>query len=269
MKKIHIIAAAITVLVIIAGLFIYFKRQPAQAQGSPAVVSVDIAEAENAVIAGDLVKAKQLYQQARESADDPEKGEALRVKVEDLNTKILFSPAITGECAVDYQVQAGDALAKIARKFNTTVGLIKRINSLSSDNIKLNQKLKVNTCKFSVVVDKSQNLLFLKSGDEVVKTYLVSTGANNSTPVGKFTIVNKLENPTWYKSGAVIPANSADNILGSRWMGFDLKGYGIHGTTIPQDLGKQVTAGCVRMRNEEVDELYDIIPAGAEVVIVD
>ncbi len=52
-------------------------------------------------------------------------------------------------------------------------------------------------------------------------------------------------------------------------MGFDLEGYGIHGTTESQSIGKQVTAGCIRMYNGDVQELYDIMPVGAEVIIID
>ena len=58
-------------------------------------------------------------------------------------------------------------------------------------------------------------------------------------------------------------------VLGTRWMGFDITGYGIHGTTEPDKIGQQVTAGCVRMRNEEVEELYTLIPVGTEVTIQD
>ncbi|MBU2222104.1 MAG: L,D-transpeptidase, partial [Candidatus Omnitrophica bacterium] len=131
------------------------------------------------------------------------------------------------------------------------------------------RKIKVWTAPFSIVVDKSQNTLLLKTGEEVFKTYMASTGANNSTPVGIFKIVNKLPNPTWYKAGAVVPPGSPENVLGSRWLGFDLAGYGIHGTVEPESLGKQVTQGCVRLANPEVEELYTIVPVGAEVTIVD
>ena len=169
-------------------------------------------------------------------------------------------------------------MIKIARKFGTTVNLIKRSNNLSSDTIRLGQKLKINTCKFSIVVDKSQNLLFLKKKDEVIKTYSVSTGKDNSTPTGTFYINrDKLINPTWYKTGAIIPPDSPENILGSRWMGLggvddggvEIEGYGIHGTTKPNELGRQITLGCVRMKNEEVEIVYDIVPVGTEVIIID
>jgi lipoprotein-anchoring transpeptidase ErfK/SrfK len=87
--------------------------------------------------------------------------------------------------------------------------------------------------------------------------------------VGAFKILVKLENPVWYKAGAVIPPESPDNVLGTRWMGFDLEGYGIHGTVDPDKIGQQVTSGCIRMRNEEVEELYKIVPRGTPVTVVD
>ncbi|MGE5197528.1 MAG: L,D-transpeptidase, partial [Deltaproteobacteria bacterium] len=84
-----------------------------------------------------------------------------------------------------------------------------------------------------------------------------------------FKIINKLANPTWFKAGAIVPADSPENVLGTRWLGFDLAGYGIHGTKDPQSLGKQVTQGCVRLSNSEVEELYTIVPEGTEVTIID
>jgi len=52
-------------------------------------------------------------------------------------------------------------------------------------------------------------------------------------------------------------------------MGFDLESYGIHGTNKPEELGLQITLGCVRMRNGDVEEVFDIVPTGTEVLIVD
>jgi len=67
----------------------------------------------------------------------------------------------------------------------------------------------------------------------------------------------------------VVPPESPQNVLGTRWLGFDLQGYGIHGTVEPETIGQQVTAGCVRMVNEQVEELYTIVPIGTKVKIVD
>lgn len=225
-------------------------------------------EAQINFLKNDLLKAKEFYKEAILNLKNAEKLKEIQKKLEEINIKILFSPMLD-ECSIKYVVKSNDALVKIAKKFNTTVNLIKRANNLKSDVIRPGQELKVNTCKFSLVVDKSQNLLFLKRKGELIKTYLVSTGKNNSTPTGKFKIVNKLINPTWFKTGAVIPADSPENILGSRWMGLDIKGYGIHGTNKPDKLGRQITMGCIRMNNKDVEELFDIIPLGTEVTIVD
>ena len=72
-----------------------------------------------------------------------------------------------------------------------------------------------------------------------------------------------------FKAGAVVSADSPENVLGTRWLGLDVSGYGIHGTVEPQSLGKQVTQGCVRMANNEVEELYTYIPVGTEVTVTD
>ncbi len=189
-------------------------------------------------------------------------------KVEELNIKLLFSPVLTKE-SVMYEIKPGDNLYKIAKQYGTTVELIKISNALKSDRIDVGKKIKVWSQPFNIYVSKSQNILLLKSGDEVLKTYTVATGLNNSTPVGTFKITTKLANPTWFKAGAVVPPGSPENILGTRWLGLDVPSYGIHGTTDPSTLGQQVTAGCVRMANPDVEELYTIVPQGTEVVIVD
>ncbi len=217
---------------------------------------------------GNLFAAKSMYQQMINDFPNSRQVINWQKKVEEINIRLLFSPVLTPK-SVLYEIKPGDTLAKIAREFKTTPDLIKKSNRLSDDKIAPGRKIKVWAAPFSIVVDKSQNTLILKTDEEVIKTYVVSTGKNNSTPVGTFKIVNKLANPTWFKTGAVIPSGSSENILGSRWLGFDLAGYGIHGTTEPQNLGKQVTQGCVRMANSDVEELYTLIPVGTEVTIVD
>ena len=216
---------------------------------------------------GNLVEARDLFEKLVSDFPNSADVSDWQDKIWDINIKLLFSPTIT-DSDINYEIKRGDSLVKIAKKHNTTVELLKKSNNLSSNVIIAGRRLKVRTKPFNIVIDKSQNRLILKSNDEVIKVYTVSTGINNSTPVGTFKIVNKLVNPSWYKAGAVVPAESPDNILGSRWMGFDLKGYGIHGTVDPGSLGQQVTQGCVRMSNSDVEELFSIVPTKTEVTIV-
>ena len=217
---------------------------------------------------GNLLEAKLLYQKLVN--DFPGSCDVIdwQKKAENINIKLLFSPIITPK-SVSYSIKPGDTLNKIAREYKTTPELIMKSNNISGSLIIPGRKIKVWNSLFTILVDKSQNVLMLKSDEEIFKTYIVSTGKNNCTPVGTFKIVNKLLNPTWFKAGAVVSPESPENVLGTRWMGFDLSGYGIHGTTQPQELGKQVTQGCVRLSNSDVQELYSIVPVGTEVTIIE
>ena len=269
MRRQIVLGIIVGVVIIVLLSTLYFLRRGKEKErftGPPPRALIE--EGKTAWGEGNLLEAKKDLKQALEMLDNPQMIEKTKKNIEDINMKILFSPFIDA-CSIEYVVQPKDALVKIAKKYGTTVALIKRVNNLTSDIIWPDQKLKVNTCAFSIVVDKSQNLLFLKRGEEIIKTYVVATGKNNGTPVGSFKIINKLIDPTWFKVGAVIPPDSPENILGSRWLGLDIQGYGIHGTTEPDALGKQVTLGCIRMKNEDVEEIYDIVPVGTEVVIVD
>lgn len=229
-----------------------------------------IQEAESYEASGNLLDALSRYNKAFEEVADPDILEEINSRIEDLNIKLLFSKTID-KSSIEYKVVSGDSLSKIAKKYNTTVELIKRSNSLNSDLIRIGQRLKLPNAKFSIFVDKSQNVLFLKRGMEILKTYRVATGANNSTPVGEYKIVTKLKDPVHYRRDikAVIGANNDKNLIGTRWMGFDIPSYGIHGHAVPEDLGKQVTKGCVRMLNNEVEELFIIVPRKTTVTIVD
>ena len=217
---------------------------------------------------GSELEAKLLYQKLVNNFPESPEVMGWQKKTEDINIKLLFSPVLTPKSII-YQIRPGDTLNKIAREHKTTTELIMKSNNINGALIIPGRKIKVWSVPFNILVDKSQNILLLKNNEEIIKTYSVSTGKNNCTPVGTFKIVNKLSNPTWFKAGAVVPPQSAENVLGTRWMGFDLAGYGIHGTSEPKELGKQVTQGCVRLSNADVEEIYSIVPVGTEVTVME
>ncbi|MBP7216139.1 MAG: L,D-transpeptidase family protein [Candidatus Omnitrophica bacterium] len=263
--------AALAVLAIIASVAMMIKKNNASvpsANTDNASLAVLLSQAKELEAKGNLLEAKAVYQKL--VTDFPNLNGVMewQKKTEELTVRSILSPAITAR-SISYEIKPGDTLGKIAREHKTTVELIQKTNSIPNDKISPGRKIKIWTAPFSIFVDKSQNSLLLKVDDEIVKSYIVSTGKDNSTPVGTFKITNKLMNPTWFKAGAVVPADSPENILGTRWLGFNIPGYGIHGTTEPQSLGQQATQGCVRMLNAEVEELYTLVPVGTEVTIVD
>ena len=224
---------------------------------------------------GEVYEAQQQYEEARtmyrtllEKFPESPLLTKTQERLGSVNVALLFSPIVTDLDAI-YEVKPGDSLAKIAKAHRTTVEFLRRANGIKGDLIRPGQKLKAPKGHFSIVVDKSQNQLLLTEDNQFIKSYTVATGKDNSTPVGTFKIINRLPNPVWYTQNAIVPPDSPDNILGTRWLGFDKQGYGIHGSVDPDAMGKQVTAGCVRMRNPEVEELFDIVPVGTDVTIVD
>ena len=227
-----------------------------------------LARAEGYFQKGELAKAKKTYQKIVKRYPDSEVGKKAEERLGETNIKLLFSP-FNMENSEIYKVKPGDNLFTIAKKFGTTVDLIKKSNNLESSAIYPEQRLKIPRAKFSILIDRSDNTLTLEADDKFLKKYLISTGKNNSTPLGEFKIVSKLMDPVWYFQGKAISPQSPSNILGSRWLGLSVEGYGIHGTSDPETLGKQITRGCIRMLNEDVEELYSIVPIGTKVIIQD
>ena len=215
-----------------------------------------------------LVEARSMYRMLLETFPNSPLIARTQARLGNVNVALLFSPVVTDLDAI-HQVRSGDTLGKIASASGTTVEFLRRANGLKGNVIRPSQKLKVPKGRFSIVVDKSQNQLLLTEDNQFIKTYPVATGKDNSSPVGTFKIVTRIPNPVWYKQGAVVPPDSTENILGTRWLGISKPGYGIHGSVDPSAIGTQVTAGCVRMSNSDVEELFDIVPVGTEVTIVD
>jgi lipoprotein-anchoring transpeptidase ErfK/SrfK len=271
-KKIVCAAAATLTLALLIGGCEAQKGSGSLQAGAQATTGLSLsslhAQAKEAEARGNLLTARSLYQQLMTDFANSSEVSSWQKKLDELNIKLLFSQVITPR-STSYEIKPGDTLTKIARDFKTTIDLLKKSNAITDDRIIPGKKIKVWTASFNILIDKSQNILLLKTDEDIIKTYMVATGINNSTPVGTFTITKKIINPTWFKPGAVIPAGSPENLLGTRWLGFDLAGYGIHGTNDPQTLGRQVTQGCVRMANRDVEELYTIIPEGTEVTIID
>lgn len=113
-----------------------------------------------------------------------------------------------------------------------------------------------------VVVSIPDRKLALIENDQIVRIYPVAVGAPVSpSPVGTFSIVNRVSNPTYYKTGKVVGPGST-NPVGTRWIGLSVKGYGIHGTDAPASIGFARSHGCIRLRNRDIEQLFERVRAG-------
>jgi lipoprotein-anchoring transpeptidase ErfK/SrfK len=127
-----------------------------------------------------------------------------------------------------------------------------------------------------IVIRRGSNLLTLYRGARYVRRFHVATGQSiYPTPLGDFHIVVRWKNPTWYpptqdawaKGLKPVPPGP-DNPLGTRWMGLDAPGVGIHGTDEPASIGYSRSHGCIRMLVPDAEWLFDHVTVGTPVFIV-
>lgn len=113
-----------------------------------------------------------------------------------------------------------------------------------------------NASEYDILIDLTESMLYLFKGNEVVKKYVIAQGRPSTpSPIGVWEIVSKARN---WGSG-----------FGTRWLGLNVPWgtYGIHGTNKPGSIGHRASQGCFRMRNKDVEELYDIVPYKTKVYV--
>ena len=190
---------------------------------------------------------------------------ALMPHLESLSQRIFFSPQ--PHYMEPYVIQPGDQLRKIAPAYQVPWEYLVRVNRIDPQKIRVGQKLKVIRGPFAAFVDLSHYELTIHAHGYFVKRYTVGIGKAGTTPIGKFVVKEKLVDPTYYgPDGNVIANDDPANPLGERWIDIG-DSYGIHGTIDPNSIGKSESRGCIRMLNEDVAEVYDLLDIGSEVVI--
>jgi len=127
-----------------------------------------------------------------------------------------------------------------------------------------------------IVIVRATNTLTLYDGSRVVRRFPVATGqAIYPTPAGLWHIMDKQQDPWWYpptydawaKGLKPVPPGPS-NPLGTRWMGLNAPGVGIHGTDAPTSIGYSASHGCIRMHVPDAEWLFERVSVGTPVVIL-
>jgi hypothetical protein len=197
----------------------------------------------------------------------------------------LFDVLVRGngapaETVLRHKVAAGEnvwALAKGPwRAAGATVspGFVLWVNGVSdARKLRVGQALKVPLEPLAVLVRKRSFELTILLGGAPVERFSVAVGADAKTPVGVFQVRDCLKNPDWYMNGKRIPYGSPGHIIGTRWIGLsgapEADGIGIHGTNDEASIGTAASLGCVRMKNAEVERVFEWLAAGTRVEIRD
>jgi LysM repeat protein len=239
---------------------------------SPAEVGNLLKAGRSALASGDLLTARAKLSAAFEAGLPPDELGAVRAELTRIAEETVFSQRATpGDPLVEmHTIRPGDSLAKIAGSHFVTADLLARINGIKNKNrIRAGQRIKVVKGPFHAVVTKGTFDLSVYVQDTFVHHFSVGLGADDGTPTGEWRVKSKLTNPTYYppRGGKIMAADDAENPLGERWIGLegisgDAQGqerYGIHGTIEPDSVGRAVSMGCIRLRNDDVEFLFDLL----------
>lgn len=223
----------------------------------------------DAIQRGELITARAYLSEAFSQIIEPSQAALLRAELTRLGNETIFSPRIFPDDPFieRYIIQPGDTLGKIAKAHKVSPDLLANINGIANKNlIRAGQTIKTIKGPFRVVVHKPTYSLDVYLDTTFVKHFKVGLGADGSTPSGQWRVATKLTNPTYYppRGGRIVSADDSENPLGERWIGLEgvggealgLHRYGIHGTIEPDTIGQSVSLGCIRMYNEDVEDLY-------------
>ncbi len=243
---------------------------------APPEVDRKLAQARSHLDADQLVEARTVYLALLAQPEAAAVRPLVEERLAEVNLQLVLTPRAMPE-KEEYAIRSGDSLKVLARRYGITQELIQRSNNVGDPNhIQVGDRLRLlNKPAFELVIRKQANDLLLTLGGGFFKRYRVGTGQYGRTPVGSFRISGKVENPPWWRpDGREIPFGDPENVLGTRWMALEAtgttlpaKGYGIHGSWDESGIGRQSSAGCIRMRNAEVEELYLLVPEGTPVRI--
>jgi lipoprotein-anchoring transpeptidase ErfK/SrfK len=129
----------------------------------------------------------------------------------------------------------------------------------------------------TIIIDTPKRFLYLVQEDGKAVRYGIGVGRPGFTWAGVKHITNKREWPDWRPPDEMLKrrpdlprymAGGPDNPLGARAMYLGSSLYRIHGSNEPWTIGTAVSSGCIRMRNEDVIDLYGRVKVGTKVVVI-
>lgn len=199
---------------------------------------------------------------------------------EDLKTNFATTPTGSEAKSKVKGLYYQDIKEMLGERFHMDVRYLDKLNKnkayKAGETITvLNNRGPLNQRINRVVANKADQTLYAYNGDKLVATYPTTVGSSSTpSPQGTFKIVNKVKMP-WYKATVgegdqkkvhMLPPGP-NNPVGVVWMGLSKPSYGLHGSPTPEGISRQASAGCVRLTNWDVLEVYANIENGATVVL--
>jgi len=211
--------------------------------------------------------------------------QTIRDTLASVNKQLVFSDQVTpgDNLSESYLVQSGDYLSRIAPKYAVPYQFIERINKTPAERLQAGKAIKLVKGPFHARISKSDFRMdiYLNDADGqpiYIRSFTVGLGKDDSTPMGPFIVASnsKVQNPSWKnpRTGEFYGKDDPKNPIGEYWLalkGTDPvteahAGYGIHGTIDPQSIGRQASMGCVRLNDDDIALVYDMLESGRSTV---
>ncbi|MGV3551449.1 L,D-transpeptidase [Rhizobium sp.] len=172
---------------------------------------------------------------------------------------------------------AGNPIVKVAVQKQPAAKYRRKVVRLETDEV-----------PGTIIVDTNNKYLYLIEGKNKATRYGIGVGRDGFGWSGVMKVQRMAEWPTWVppqemiirerKKGRILPARiegregNLENPLGARalylYKGRNDSGFRIHGTNEPWSIGLNMSSGCIRMMNKDVEHLYDRARLGAKVIVV-
>ena len=182
---------------------------------------------------------------------------------------LCFGSAL-GLAIIEWKDPLGWKVAAARPTSQESQNLSVRISVTNGRRPQLTQPIKQSDIQVVVQLDARKVSVYQRG--ESIKEYLIAIGQEEwETPEGSFRVIQKDEYPIWQHpiTGEIVPAGK-NNPLGSRWIGFLSSPdgeIGFHGTNEESLIGEAISHGCIRMLNEDIEDLYTYVELGTTVVV--
>jgi len=210
----------------------------------------------------------------------------VKKRLSGLADKWLFSRTVFEQDKLcgSYEVKPGDKLKAIGKQFKVPYEILMKINNINSPKaLRAGETIKVINGPFCARIYRSSFTMDLYLQNTFVRSFSAALGRPGmETPTGRWVVKSdgKVIRPTWTDpiTGKTYEAEDPDYPLGSRWIGLEgvagsakgRTGFAIHGTEERKELGTARSRGCIRLYDEDVKLVYDLLTPGlSEVVVVE
>lgn len=190
------------------------------------------------------------------------------------SNSVFEGDSLTG----NYEVVGGDLLSTIGKKYKVPHEILMDINGIKDANRLKLGKMKIINGPFHVKIQLSKFNMDLYLQDQYVKSYKVGIGKpgeETTTPTGSWRLKRSGKSDkglSWPNpdTGKMVVASDPEYPLGARWIpiecldgdGVGRNGFALHGTNDPESIGTRCSLGCIRLRDEDVIEVYKMLSSG-------